>query len=157
MPNKQELEPNQRIERINKMDAVTIDVAGAIYSLSDMIIFEVMRKFTGELSMRVIVQIEDVIEQIFTYDWDKIPSEVMELYSYTTTKSYFKNKVLFGTHLGRKEDRNYALMSFDRYPIGEYSIAMDSEKPSGPESYILEKDEGMFSRILKKLKHVKNI
>lgn len=105
----------------NAMEYIVIHVAGAVYCLSDMIIFEMLQNATGELCMRIVVQIEDVLQETFVFEWSKIPTEVMQIYNYVNSKSSLKDNILYGTHIGRTQDHKYALMKFKKNPIGEYN------------------------------------
>lgn len=102
-------------------DYIVIHIAGAVYCLSEMIIFEILQNITGELVMRVIVQYEDILEDTFLYNWSEIPTSVLEIYTCVNSKSYIKDNILYGTHIGRKQDHEYVLVKFNKHPIGEYN------------------------------------
>lgn len=131
------------------MEYIVIHIAGAVYSLSDMIIFELLQNVAGEMMMRVIVQIEDVLEETFVFNWSEIPSEVLEIYNYVNSKSSLKGGVLIGTHIGRKQDHQYALIKFDKNPIGEYNTHPLVNSPDA--------DVNMFKRMHSIMKHAKNM
>lgn len=131
------------------MEYIVIHIAGAVYSLSDMIIFELLQNVAGEMMMRVIVQIEDVLEETFVFNWSEIPSEVLEIYNYVNSKSSLKGGVLIGTHIGRKQDHQYALIKFDKNPIGEYN--------THPLVNSQDADVNMFKRMHSIMKHAKNM
>jgi hypothetical protein len=103
----------------NKVDCVTIHVAGAVYCLSDSIYFEILRGISGELCLRTTIDIEDG-SICYTYKWSDVPSEIMELYDLVDSKSFMNSKyVLFGCHLLRKSNNIYAITKFPTNPIGK--------------------------------------
>lgn len=126
-----------------------IHIAGAVYCLSDMIIFEIMQSIAGDRCMRVIVQIEDVVEETFVFQWSKIPSEVMEIYEYVNMKSSLRNNILTGTHIGRSQEHKYALMKFAKNPVGEYNTTPLTSSPDA--------DASMFKDMLARMKHAKKL
>ena len=114
-----------------------------------MIIFELLQNAAGEMMMRVIVQIEEVLEDTFMFNWSEIPSEVLEIYNYVNSKSSLKGGVLIGTHIGRKPEHQYTLIKFGKNPIGEYNTHPLITSPYA--------NINMFKRLLSIMKHAKNI
>ena len=129
------------------MEYIVVHIAGAVYSLSDMIIFEILQKVGDQMYMQMIVQVEDVLEDIYVFKWSEIPKEIMEIYDYVNSKSTIERNILFGTHIARKENRNYGLINFKENPIGKYGTIRES----------IEYDPSIFTRMLRILKCAKNL
>lgn len=141
--------PSRTSKAEKKMEYIVIHVAGAVYCLSDMVIFELLRNVAGELMMRVIVQIEDVVEENHVFRWSEMPAEVLEIYNYVNSKSFFKHNILYGTHIGRKQDHQYALIKFDKHPVGENNTSPLVNSPDA--------DPNIFKEMCMRMKHNKNI
>lgn len=101
------------------IDCVLVHVSGAVYSCGDTIIFEVLQQVGGQFYLSAVVQCEQVLEDTYTFRWDKIPDDVSELYKYVNNKSTIDNDILFGTHIARPDDRMYAICKFKTPFIGQ--------------------------------------
>lgn len=108
-------------------------MCGAIYGGIDAIIFGVFKSInTGDVYMRVSIERNedtyDVYERI--YELDKVPENVMELYTYIDFHSYFvfdeyKDKFsLIGDHIGRRATRDCVIMSLYNNPTKMNTIEL---------------------------------
>lgn len=98
----------------NTQDFFTYHMCGAIYCLSDMIIFEVLSNTYDQYYLRTILQQDDLNVTEYTFSWDNIPVDIKDIYNYvneTSTLEHIDNKVvLYGTHIGRHQNNKYKLM-----------------------------------------------
>jgi hypothetical protein len=101
------------------IDTVVVHIAGAVYSCGDVMIFKVLQQIGGSNYLNVTVQCEQVCEDSYTFRWDNVPEEVMEVYEFVNKKSYLNGSILFGPHIGRIDENNYAICKFSKPVIGE--------------------------------------
>lgn len=99
-------------------DGVLVHIVGAVYSGGDTITFEVLQQIGGQMYLSAVVQCEQVLEDTYTFGWDKIPDEVMDIYKYVNSKSTLEEGILFGPHILRPDSNTYALCKFKSPVIG---------------------------------------
>ena len=116
----------QEAKRTMSSDCIVVHISGAVYSGGDTIIFKMLQQFTGDLYLSVIVQCEEIFEDVYTFSWDKIPEDVRCVYEYVNSKSFIRNNILFGAHLGRRDKRTYALCNTNN-SVGESKQISGSE------------------------------
>jgi hypothetical protein len=130
------------------MSYVVVHIAAAVYSCGDTITFEVLQEICGQLYLRVIVQYEEIMEEVFVFRWDKIPTEVREIYEFVSANSSKYDGILLGTHILRNDARQYALAKFIKDPIGQ-----TREIPEAIQC----KDTKCFITLASQMKAVKNL
>jgi hypothetical protein len=110
-----------KANKMNSIECILVHVAGAVYQSGDTIVFEVHQHIGGHMYLSVVVQCEEILEDTYTFRWDKIPAEVGVIYEYINSKSSMDDNILFGTHIARPDDRVYAICKFRSPVIGTYS------------------------------------
>ena len=132
----------------NIFPCIVVHIAAAVYSCGDTITFEILQDIPGQLYLRVILQYEEIMEDVCVFNWDQIPTEVRDIYEYVNANSSMRNGILFGTHILRKDNRNYALAKMSENPIGQTREIMDTVPYNNTES---------LKRLARQMKTVKNI
>ncbi len=132
----------------NIFPCFVVHIAAAVYSCGDTITFEMLQDITGQLYLRVILQYEEIMEEVYVFNWDQIPAEVRDIYEYANTYSSLRNGVLFGTHILRKDDRQYVLAKMSKNPLGQTREIMDAVAYNNSQS---------LKRLANQMKMVKNI
>lgn len=136
-----------QVSIMSKVDCIVVHVAGAVYSCGDTIVFEVLQQIGGQMYLSVVVQCEQVLENTYTFRWDNIPDDVSSLYEYVNCKSSMHNDVLFGTHIARPDDREYAICKFLKPVIGETREITEWQEAT----------PSFFKHFVRQLKKTKNI
>jgi hypothetical protein len=88
------------------------------------------------------------MEEVYVFNWDEIPTEVRDIYEYVNTYSSMCNGVLFGTHILRKDNRQYVLAKMSKNPLGQTREIMDAVAYNNSQS---------LQRLANQMKMVKNI
>lgn len=127
-------------------DCVVVHIAGAVYSCGDIILFEMLRDMLGQLYMRVTVQIEQIMQETYIFNYNEIPTEMKEIFEYVNDNSFVKNDILYGTHILRKDDTLYTVMGFKKNPIGEEIVIFTTG-----DAY----DADTYKMLARQMKHIK--
>jgi hypothetical protein len=131
----------------NSIACVLVHITGAVYSSGDTIVFEVQQHIGGNMYLSVVVQCEEILEDTYTFRWDKIPEEVRYIYEYVNSKSCIQDNILFGTHIARPDDRKYAICKFGSPVIGKCSQVSEWS----------EMTPSFFKHFERQMKRVKNL
>ena len=128
---------------------IKVHTCGAVYSLSDCIYFDVLLKIGHQYYLKISVEEEEGVNTLL-FRWDTIPDNIRMLYDYVDQKSFMDDKhTLYGCHIGRIDDRIYALAKFAENPIGMYVSIADKTIPRYNTKF--------FETAWHKLKQAKNI
>jgi hypothetical protein len=106
-------------------------MAGAIYYLTDMILFEVYNSLSDNeqyLCMTVTKDDETVVTTEI-YRWQNVPTYVMDIYKYVANTSKIVTHCsqqgcykLYGNHIGRCKDYQMHLASFASDPLDQNAL-----------------------------------
>jgi hypothetical protein len=97
-------------------------MAGAIYCMTDMIIFTVYKALTtNKQYLHICITYDDEMsEMLGMFEWENVPTDIMQIYDYVSSKSctmmssdHYK---LYGTHIGRTKDYKMHIGSFNTDP-----------------------------------------
>jgi hypothetical protein len=101
-------------------------IAGAVYSLADIIIFSVYEPISNSNKYLHICITQDDTEMLGMFEWDKIPKHIMDIYDYVSLKSHLKKScdfhMLYGTHICRTKDYNMHIASFQNNPTDDSTL-----------------------------------
>jgi hypothetical protein len=132
----------------NKMLTCTLEqTAGAVYSLGDTIVFEVL-KHNDDQYMRVIVQAEDVMYYTYIFKYHETPTEVMQIFDYVRSKSFIRNNMMLGPHILRSSDNTHAISRLRVMP-GE-TTRLNTQEAA-------EYHHKMFARLLSDMRRMKQL
>ncbi len=112
------------------IECTRIDIVGAVYCITDMIFFEVFKQITEhKYYMKVIITIDDIKEISTLFSWDSVPKSIMDIYDYVKHTSFIEansdmSYTLYGTHIGRRKDYKYSLITFLQNPTSEEELNM---------------------------------
>lgn len=121
--------------------------AGAVYSLGDTIIFEALLH-NDDKYMKVVVQYDDIMFDTYIFKSEDVPTDVMQIYDYVKSKSIIRHNILLGPHILRNDNRTYALTKLC-VNIGQTTQLKLAD--------CAEYDNDMFARLLRNMKHVKQL
>lgn len=109
------------VSAIDKSEFIRVHTAGAVYCITDMIIFDVLKKIGDQYYLYMTIQQNEIEEQSFLFKWDEIPKNVMEIYEYVKSTSiieiYDDIYTLYGNHIGRKNNHKYTLCKYINSPF----------------------------------------
>ena len=109
------------VSAIDKSDFIRVHIAGAVYCITDMIIFEVLQKIGDQYYLYMTIQENEIEEVNFLFRWDEIPKNVMDIYEYVNSTSLLEitgeHYVLYGNHIGRKNNHKYTLCKYINNPL----------------------------------------
>ena len=132
----------------NKMLTCTLEqTAGAVYSLGDKIVFEVL-KHNDDQYMRVIVQAEEIMYDTYIFKYHETPIDVMQIFDYVRSKSFIRNHIMLGPHILRSSDNTYAISRLRVIP-GEITI-LNTEVAE-------EYEQKLFARLLRNMRKMKQL
>lgn len=102
-----------------------INIVGAIYCITDMIIFEVLQK-GDEQYLNICIQINEDDERVFLFKWDHIPENIRVIYEYVKDTSIIEESdnifTLYGNHIGRRNNHKYVLANFMSNPLNHVVV-----------------------------------
>lgn len=105
------------------------NIAGAIYCITDMIIFQEYKEIAGDSKyLEVIVTIDDINEEQAIYKWSDIPEHIFDIYEYVSKTSSMTDNVLRGNHLGRVRDYKMEIARFPTNPINDCELQIINTK-----------------------------
>ena len=108
-------------------DCSKVEICGSRYAVSDIIIFEILENKNRDYYMRVIIYQDDNIKMIFTFYWDKIPVDVMDIYKYvknTSTTEYNDDDdimIIYGEHIGRTKNNKFKIIEIEKEKYNQIS------------------------------------
>lgn len=124
--------------QVNPVDCIKIHMAGAVYCITDMIIFEIYKDIHSmDYYLNVVITQDEMTEYRTIFRWDQIPEDVMEIYDYVNHTSALEindnSYVLYGTHIGRIHNHKYKLMTslnehLNTYEVIDQSFRRDTEQ-----------------------------
>lgn len=96
-------------------------VAAAVYCITDMVVFQVYKTISDDkYYLVVILQQDDINEHVNVFEWEDVPQDIMDIYSYVSSTSVMEQKddtyILYGNHIGRNKDHKYVLMQYITNP-----------------------------------------
>ena len=98
-----------------------INVAGAIYYSTDMIIFEEYEDTDSARYLHIITLEDDIKESRTVIAYSDLPEDLVHLYEYVKSTSSIETKeqqyVLYGNHIGRSKNYKFRIMSFPDNPF----------------------------------------
>jgi len=109
------------VTAFNKSDFICVHIAGAVYCITDMVIFEVLKKIGDQYYLHMIIQRDEIEEIKFLFRWDEIPKNVLDIYEYVKSTSILEINdnyyTLYGNHIGRKNNHKYILNNYINNPF----------------------------------------
>lgn len=132
-----------------------VHIAGAVYCITDMILFDILKKIGDQYYLQMCIQINEFEEKRFIFRWDEIPKDVSEIYEYVNVTSVLEatsngSYILYGNHIGRRQDHKYVLINFLNDPFNNTAVDSDySELDDENTKFIAEIADNM--RIVKML------
>lgn len=132
-------------------DCRTLSIVGGLYSLSDMIFFEVLEK-AGQTYIRVILQEDDTEagEALFAFAYEDMPVDIRDIYKYVKDTSTVDDEVIYGTHIGKHQNKRYRLIDIDENTFKDLHNLELTDKM--PKEYI-----SKFSNIAENMRIVKEL
>jgi hypothetical protein len=116
------------------VECIRTHVSGAVYSITDMIIFNEYKDLhSSDKYLNVVVLEDDIIEHKTVFLWTEIPEDIMDILQYVTKTSSLEydendNMVLYGNHIGRVKNYRYNLMTFLGNGFDIYEVVDKSQK-----------------------------
>ena len=98
-----------------------------------MIIFELLKNMSdNQLYLSVIIQYNDECDEATsTFEWDKIPKDIFDIYDYVNSTSVLEIQndeiILYGNHIGRYQNHKYVLTKFIRNPYDFTEVKAEKE------------------------------
>jgi hypothetical protein len=141
--------------KCQKSEFLRIHIAGAVYCITDMILFDVLQKIGDQYYLHMCIQINEFEEKRFIFRWDEIPKDVSDIYEYVKQTSVVEatsngSYTLYGNHIGRHQDHKYVLINYLNDPFNDMEFDSDySELDDENTKFIAEIAENM--RIVKML------
>lgn len=108
------------------VECTRTNMVGAIYYLTDMILFEVYNSLSDNEQYLCMTITKDDETVVYTdiYEWQNVPTYVMDIYEYVTNTSKLVPDCsqqgcykLYGNHIGRCKDYQMHLASFASDPL----------------------------------------
>lgn len=145
----------------HSIECIRIKIAAAVYSITDMVIFEVYKKISEDKYYLVaILQEDEINEKVSIFEWDNIPADIMSIYEYVSSTSILEEQddicVLYGTHIGRRKNYKYVLTRYAIHPCQEdtmHLLQMHEQNTENTDKDLLES----YTDILQTMKIVKNL
>lgn len=104
------------------LECTLVDLVGAVYCITDMIIFHIFEDLCDKQQyMQITVTVDDINEFHHIFRVAQVPSFLSEIYAYVKSTSAIQSKnnmfTLYGNHIGRKQNHAYNLLTFNENPI----------------------------------------
>jgi hypothetical protein len=133
-----------------------VNIAGAVYYLNDIIVFELYKALTSDqqyLKM-ILTKDDETAEAISVFDWNDVPSDVLNIYKYVASTSYITYTEgscykLMGNHIGRIKDYKMHIFSSLDNPLEEGYIINLANVTNKSDAFVKEISQNMT--IVKKL------
>lgn len=138
-----------------KSEFLRVHIAGAVYCITDMIVFDVLKKIGDQYYLHMCIQINEFEEKNFLFRWDEIPNDVSDIYEYVKSTSIVQitpngSYTLYGDHIARCNSHKYTLIKFPNDPFKIIELDVEySELDDENTKFIAEIAENM--RIVKVL------
>ena len=105
-----------------KSEFLRVHTAGAVYCITDMILFDVLQKIGDQYYLHMCIQIDEFDEKNFLFRWDEIPKDVSDIYEYVKSTSIIEatpngSYTLYGDHIARRNSHKYTLINFPNDPF----------------------------------------
>lgn len=116
------------------VECIRTHVSGAVYSITDMIIFSEYKDLhSSDKYLNVVALEDDIKEHNAVFLWADIPEDIRDILEYVTKTSSLErdendNMVLYGNHIGRIKNYRYNLMTFLGDGFDIYEVVNKSQK-----------------------------
>lgn len=136
-------------------DFLRVHIVGAVYCITDMILFDILKKIGDQYYLQMCIQVNEFEEKRFLFRWDEIPKDVLDIYEYVKVTSVLEatpngSYTLYGNHIGRRQDHKYVLINYLNDPFNDIEVDSDySQLDDENTKFIAEIAENM--RVVKML------
>lgn len=142
------------------IECIRVKIAAAVYSITDMVVFEVYKKISEDTYYLVAtLQENEFNEKVAVFQWEDIPTDIMDIYDYVTATSVLEQKddtcILYGTHIGRRNNHKYILAQYLKHPCQEDTLQLLATHKD-----VTDNDKELmefYSEICQNMKIVKNL